>query len=226
MPFDSEDMQMSNTRSEPLITQRIGNVVSHQRDNICVYDNSYVIDKTTRPATWTILTGLQSKGTLNKISHHEVEKRKQRRHFNPQKVDWQSVNQRRSELGRLGEKFVVRFETGIVCNFAPFDTGRIVHLSEEQGDGAGFDIVSLNPDGTDKFIEVKTTVGPASTPFYMSENERMYFVLNRYENNSFIYRVFNFDQDNMTGEIICISAEELFTQYHFDPISYRVSISN
>lgn len=31
MPFDNDDMQPSRTRAEPLITQRIGNIVSHQK---------------------------------------------------------------------------------------------------------------------------------------------------------------------------------------------------
>ena len=53
--FDGEDMQMSETRlAEPLIMQRIGNVVSHQIENIAIYNN-YSIDKTVKPAVWSII---------------------------------------------------------------------------------------------------------------------------------------------------------------------------
>ena len=224
MPFDNDDIQMSSTRNEPLITQRIGNVVSHQADQISRYDNSYVIDKSVRPATWSILVGLESHKTLGKLPDEEVQKRKlRRRSFTPQKIDWQELSNRRTELGRLGEEFVIRYETNIVYQFAPDDLERIIHLSEEQGDGAGFDIISINQDGTDKFIEVKTTEGGADTPFYMTENERAYFEINRCENNLFIYRVFNFNKNTRMGEIMFISAEDLFTQYSFNSISYKVS---
>lgn len=224
MPFDNDDMQPSRTRAEPLITQRIGNIVSHQKEDIRVYDETYVIDKTVRPATWSILVGLQSQNTLDRISDEDVQRRKERRRsFKPQQIDWQALNHRRTELGRLGEEFVMRYETNNVFQFAPNDLERVIHLSEEQGDGAGFDIMSLNQDGTDRYIEVKTTQGGVDTPFYMTENERAYFELNRYENSSFIYRVFNFDVNTRMGNIIVISAEELFSMYSFDPVSYKVS---
>ncbi|WP_241208464.1 protein NO VEIN domain-containing protein [Streptococcus downei] len=42
-----------------------------------------------------------------------------------------------------------------ILEFAPQDTGRLIHLSDVQGDGAGFDIISLNEDGTDRYLEVK-----------------------------------------------------------------------
>ena len=71
MPFDNDDLQPSRTRSEPLITQRIGNVVSHQKEGIRVYDETYVIDKTVQPAVWSILVGLQSQNTLDRISDED-----------------------------------------------------------------------------------------------------------------------------------------------------------
>jgi len=45
---------------------------------------------------------------------------------------------------------------------------RVAHVSEAEGDGAGFDIHSFTATGESKFIEVKTTLGPAETAFYMS----------------------------------------------------------
>ncbi len=224
MPFDNDDMQPSKTRAEPLITQRIGNVVSHQKEGTRIYDETYIIDKTVKPATWSILVGLQSQNTIDRIPDEEVQRRKAiRRSFKPQKIDWQALNHRRTELGRLGEEFVMRYETNNVFQFAPNDLDRVIHLSEEQGDGAGFDIMSINYDGTDRYIEVKTTQGSADTPFYMTENERAYFEINRFENSSFIYRVFDFDVNTRMGRVIVISAEELFSTYSFDPISYKVS---
>ena len=39
------------------------------------------------------------------------------------------------------------------------------------GNGAGYDIRSFEPDGKDRLIEVKTTNGWERTPFHISRNE-------------------------------------------------------
>jgi hypothetical protein len=41
----------------------------------------------------------------------------------------------------------------------------------EDGDGAGFDVLSFEPDGRERLIEVKTTNGTAATPFFLTRNE-------------------------------------------------------
>lgn len=38
LTFDAEDNIKSKTRNEPLIIQRIGNIVAHQREKVKVYD--------------------------------------------------------------------------------------------------------------------------------------------------------------------------------------------
>jgi hypothetical protein len=45
---------------------------------------------------------------------------------------------------------------------------RIRHVAQMEGDGAGYDVLSFNQDGTVKYIEVKTTRGAAETAFFMS----------------------------------------------------------
>jgi hypothetical protein len=224
LPFDEDDREPSLTRSEPKIIQRIGNIVSHQSETVKTYYDTYQIDKSHRPAKWVILTGLKSNGTLRPITENEIKKRQElRQRFVPKKIDWVSLNGRRTELGRLGEDYVIRYETNRLLEFAELDADRIVHLSDEQGDGAGFDVISLNEDGTERFIEVKTTKGSLDTPFYMTENERAYFELHKNEGDLFIYRVYNFDEINKTGKIEVIPADKLFTDYNFDPISYKVT---
>lgn len=224
IPFDDEDKIQSGTRNEMLITQRIGNIVSHQSETQKIYFDTYLIDKSTKPATWSILTGLKTAGQLQPISATQASQRKAlRRRFRPKKIDWQSVSEQRTTLGYLGESFVIRYETGRILGFAPQDVERIIHLSHEQGDGAGFDVLSLNEDGSERYIEVKTTQQGKNTPFYMTENERAFFEIHQNAEDLFIYRVFNFDTVSHTGEIDIISAKDLFTHYQFDPISYQVT---
>lgn len=41
----------------------------------------------------------------------------------------------------------------------------------EDGDGAGYDVLSFDAQGKERFLEVKTTVGSQTAPFYMTRNE-------------------------------------------------------
>lgn len=224
MAFDDEDMQPSLSRKgEAKIAQKIGNIISHQKVDVRTYYNSYIIDKTIYPAVWSILTGLESQNTLNKISNEETKKRKQKqRYFRPRKIDWTKLNEHRTELGLLGEEFAIKHEIKRVSCFALEDINRIIHVSKNLGDGAGFDILSIDENGNDIYIEVKTTEGPVDTPFYMTENEYSFFNIHKHKNNSFIYRVYDFNKENNEGQIQIIPAEDLFLQYGFDSISYKV----
>jgi hypothetical protein len=44
-------------------------------------------------------------------------------------------------------------------------------VSQEDGDGAGYDILSFDLRGKERFLEVKTTVGTQTAPFYLTRNE-------------------------------------------------------
>ncbi|MBZ9743578.1 MULTISPECIES: DUF3883 domain-containing protein [unclassified Mesorhizobium] len=44
-------------------------------------------------------------------------------------------------------------------------------MSHVDGDGAGYDILSFETDGSDRLIEVKTTNGWERTPFHITRNE-------------------------------------------------------
>ena len=48
---------------------------------------------------------------------------------------------------------------------------RVEHLSVTVGDGAGFDVRSLEKNGRDRLIEVKTMAYGKDTPFLISRNE-------------------------------------------------------
>jgi len=69
-------------------------------------------------------------------------------------------------LGLAGEEFVVDYE-----RWRPIQRGcehlaaRIEHTSKVRGDGAGYDVLSFEEDGRERFIEVKTTAYAKETPF-------------------------------------------------------------
>lgn len=46
-------------------------------------------------------------------------------------------------------------------------------MAKEDGDGAGYDVLSFDADtGQERWLEVKTTVGGPTTPFFLTRNEK------------------------------------------------------
>ena len=87
--------------------------------------------------------------------------------FNPVERDL-----RNRALGRAGEKFVVELERRQLAGLGRQDLSRKVRwIADEEGDGAGYDVLSFAPTGQERLLEVKTTNGSARTPFFLSRNE-------------------------------------------------------
>lgn len=80
---------------------------------------------------------------------------------------------RNRELGKAGEQFVMELERRRLITLERPDLSRKVRwVAAEDGDGAGYDVLSFAPDGAERLIEVKTTNGAARTPFFLTRNER------------------------------------------------------
>ena len=87
-------------------------------------------------------------------------------------IDYENEQRKRRNLGLEGERFVLRIESDRLKALFPDDESkRPVHVSEEEGDGLGYDIRSFDEKGNVIFIEVKTTTGQYSDPFYITRRE-------------------------------------------------------
>ena len=79
---------------------------------------------------------------------------------------------RNRALGEAGEARVLAHEKSTLHSIGRPDLAKQVEwTSKTQGDGAGYDIASFQPDGTPRLLEVKTTNGWDRTPFHISRNE-------------------------------------------------------
>ena len=88
------------------------------------------------------------------------------------KSDVAGRDERNRVLGRAGEERVLAYERSVLRAAGRDDLARTVRwVSEEYGDGAGYDIVSFERDGRSRLIEVKTTNGWDRTPFHITRNE-------------------------------------------------------
>lgn len=134
------------------------------------------------------------------LSNHpppdELEKRSRiARKFNVAERD-----ERNRLLGKAGEERVFQNEKLILkANGRDDLASKVRWVSEEDGDGAGYDISSFAPDGAPRLIEVKTTNGDQWTPFYISRNELEVSGENR--EHWRIFRLWNFSRTPRAFEI-------------------------
>ncbi|MYJ96373.1 MAG: DUF3883 domain-containing protein [Proteobacteria bacterium] len=76
-------------------------------------------------------------------------------------------------LGEAGEAFLYQAEQDRLSDLGRDDlAGKVRWVAKEDGDGAGYDILSFSRRGEERWLEVKTTNGPATTPFWITANER------------------------------------------------------
>ena len=88
------------------------------------------------------------------------------------KFDPVERDSRNRALGLAGESFVLELERRQLAKVQRSDLAhRVRWIAAEEGDGAGYDILSFDPAGRERLIEVKTTNGSAKTPFFLSRNE-------------------------------------------------------
>src|SRR6266481_5194564 len=137
------------------------------------------------------------------------------RKFNPVERDF-----RNRKLGREGEELVLHFERQRLQLQDRVDLARRVKwVSQEEGDGAGYDILSFDPQGNERLIEVKTTVGSDTTPFYITRNE---LSLSSERPEAFrLCPVFDFSIRPRMFEL----APPLTNFVHLSPLSYEASFS-
>lgn len=82
-------------------------------------------------------------------------------------------DERNRKTGLAGEKRVLNSEIArLIAEGHPELAKKVTWVSQELGDGAGYDILSFDQNGAERFLEVKTTVGHKRTPFFLSRNER------------------------------------------------------
>ena len=108
----------------------------------------------------------------------------------PVKVNYIELEQANRAIGTTGESIALAYEKWRLIQEGKENlVDKIEWVSQTQGDGLGFDILSRNTNGTDRYIEVKSTKLTKEAPFYFSALEQDFSRRNR--SNFFLYRVFN-----------------------------------
>ncbi|MFO1474221.1 MAG: DUF3883 domain-containing protein [Lysobacterales bacterium] len=135
------------------------------------------------------------------------------------KRDYLERESRNRSLGKAGELLVMEYEARrLHQEGAKKYVDRIEHVSSTTGDGLGFDILSFDGDGRERFIEVKTTAYDAETPFFISPNEVDFSdeKLDQFH----LYRLFAFRRKPQ----MFIMPGAVAANFSLDPVSFRATL--
>jgi len=140
--------------------------------------------------------------------------------WQPQAVkrDYLAREAQNQSLGLAGETFALQFERWRLNQLGqPRLADRIEHVSQTRGDGLGYDILSFDTSGRERFIEVKTTAFGKDTPFFVTRGE---LACSRHSADRFrLYRVFEFRKQPQLFEL----SGALDRHCILDPVTYRAS---
>lgn len=210
------DLEINLNRNDTKFEQKVRNMVSHRDHNellkYCEYERSG-------------RNGILRSKSVTKIEREEnqkkvIQKRKERkRKFRARRVNFDELNMRNKQIGLKGEEFVLQLEKE---KLNPELSEKVIHVSIEEGDGAGYDILSYDATGKPRFLEVKTTTGAKETPFYLSENEKAF--IEEYGEEAEIVRVYHFNEKTGTGDIYRINGNDFLKLVNLQSIAYKVTL--
>jgi hypothetical protein len=104
--------------------------------------------------------------------------------------DYGLLHEENRRRGTQGEELVADYERGWLRQHGrPNLADRVRWTAREDGDGLGYDILSFDLDGHERYIEVKTTALGAETPFYITSAELDF--AQRHADRYALYRVYN-----------------------------------
>jgi hypothetical protein len=138
----------------------------------------------------------------------------------PQKRDYLAREARNASLGLAGEEFVLDYEHYRLSSLGKENLAdRVEHVSKTKGDGLGYDILSFDATGRERFIEVKTTAFGKQTPFFISRGELRF--AKEYEDGFHLYRLFDFRREPKLFDL----PGSLDKHCSLDPVTYICQFS-
>jgi hypothetical protein len=107
----------------------------------------------------------------------------------PFKINYLEREQQNLRSGTIGEQIAIGYERWRLIHAGKDSLADKIEWISEFDDGAGFDILSKNDNGSDRYIEVKSTKLSKETPIFFSNGE--FEFARQHTANYHLYRVFN-----------------------------------
>lgn len=141
------------------------------------------------------------------------------------KTDYLELEAQNQKLGEAGEKRIIEYERAKLIRAGKESLAdRIEWVSETRGPAAGYDVLSYDENGKDRFIEVKTTKYGKCTPFFVTKNELEFS--REYSSQYCLYRLFRFRFHSNPESIPGMFALQGFLQDQcsLEPSLYRARV--
>ena len=201
----------------------LGNYQQLLEDEVAFYlqEHSNLLEPSFEQFADSVSTSPNAKPDFDSILGEEPEPSRVEEHeplYRPIKTNYLEKEQNNRRLGAGGEELVIAYEQDRLKRAGKENLAdRIEWTAKEIGDGAGYDILSKNTNGTDRFIEVKTTKLTKETPIYLTRTEASFALLKA--KDFYLYRIYNFDVKpqmfikNGPYEVFCRLRPENFKGY-------------
>lgn len=138
----------------------------------------------------------------------------------PFKRDYLALEAANRDLGLAGELAVARREQSYLHSIGQTKLAdRVEHVAQTQGDGLGYDVLSFDPTGREKWIEVKTTRYSIDVPFFVTRGEVR--VSSASPELYHLYRVYGFGSQKGTG--LYRLPGDLEKSCKLDPLSFEAA---
>jgi len=171
-----------------------------------------------QPAVAPVQTDFSRVKSDAPLKQHRAKEFESAQIFRAVKRDYLERESRNRSLGLAGEEFVTQFEHWRLIELGQRRLAeKVQHVSQTKGDGLGYDVLSFDSDGKERFIEVKTTTFGRDTPFFVSRGE---LALSHGAKDQFhLYRLFEFRNAPRLFDL----AGSLEQHCLLDPLTYRAS---
>lgn len=133
--------------------------------------------------------------------------------FNARKIEWEKVNQLKSDIGKAGEEIAVQYLKTIY---------KEVNHASLNWDGLGYDLELIDNENQVFYAEVKTTTKEFGQNIFMSQNEVNF--MNQHPDRFKLCVVYRLDLMNKTAEIKLLNGkEEINNFFDFEVQSFSIS---
>ncbi|MBX3043081.1 MAG: DUF3883 domain-containing protein [Candidatus Kapabacteria bacterium] len=161
--------------------------------------------------------------TANEVSATNLSTSTDQLTFRGRTVNFIQNNIDNKRIGDLGELWVLKYEIEKLRQSGLHKlVDKIKHTAKDEGDGTGYDIESYDGNGQKIYIEVKTTKGGKNSTFYITRTELERSKIEK--ENFYLYRLYNFNEDNDTAEILIIKGD--LTNLCEFPTTYKIILTN
>jgi len=135
------------------------------------------------------------------------------------KIDFIEKAKKDAKTGLLGEELVVNYEKDFLIKNHRTDLAEKVKWVAKEADGYGYDVLSYDLNGNEKYIEVKTTKLDKDQPFEISANELR--TSYEFKDQYWIYRIFSLDTKQPE---FYKTQGEMNKHYDLEPTSFKAYI--